>query len=238
MSQLHSKVVGSLVKAGMHSDRSNNLGMCDASLVVGLHLGGQRSQQERLGTSRCRGSARALRAMEKSQNHSNNLRLHLSDTREDIGMKLVRHCELGECLGLQVCELLTSVVDSSTYTTLFPEGSLHIVVLRHLSDDLCVGHTFSRESPKDLGAGHSDDNVVLDLLNHNPCLLVNLSLDEGNVENLFGHFSGMETECVLKSISKDGVNKRKEVAKGCENDAELVYTWLGCSSSSFPDQIT
>ena len=137
-------------------------------------------------------------------------------------MKLVSNCELRESLGLEVGQFLTSVVDGSADPTLLPESSLHVVVLGHLGDDLCVGHAFSRQGSEDLGTRHSDNDVILDLLNHNAGLFVNLGLNEGNVKNLFGHLSCVETEGVLKSISKDGVDERKEVTEGGENNAELV----------------
>lgn len=58
--------------------------------------------------------------------HCNYLGLHLAHTRKHVWVNGVCHCELAKRLRLQSDQLVTTVVDSTADSSIFPLGMLHV----------------------------------------------------------------------------------------------------------------
>jgi len=99
--------------------RHTTLGICLLSCA-------QASHEDRLCSTTCSNSSCSNGRIEHSQNHRNDLCLHLPDSGENIRMDRVRNSEHAKGLRLQFDQLFSTVIYSSRDESILPSRVIHV----------------------------------------------------------------------------------------------------------------
>lgn len=99
-------------------------------------------------------------ALKKITHHRHNLRFHLAYAREDIGMDRVRDTKLTKRLGLELQEILTSVIHGTADSAIFPARMLQVGQLVELGANLLGGPSFLGKGQISVDAGATLDEFI------------------------------------------------------------------------------
>jgi hypothetical protein len=103
-----------------------HLRLCNSTLIVSSLTSSQAGRKNTVGSSASTSTSSTRRSMKDAQDHAHNLGLHLANTREDIRMDRIGNSELAKSLGLELHQLLLSVIDSARDISILPAGMIHV----------------------------------------------------------------------------------------------------------------
>lgn len=171
--------------------------------------------------------------------HSHDFGLHLPNTREHIRVDGVGNTKLSEGFRLQLQQVLSTVIDSTTDTTILPARMFHVRQLVELSANLFSGPSFLRKIQITINAGPRRDEFRFKILNSCGNLLINLATDarepqeDGITEETDGGvgiadaaedaITAQRIEC-LANVAKDKEDKNDISKTGCPVIVRLAWS--------------